>query len=53
MAGEEGYTFNLAIEVCRDRQVDPFPALFARQRNNPESTLWYQLMQTEDAGQAI
>lgn len=52
IAGEEGYEFNLAIEVCRDRQRDPFPTLFARQRENPESALWYQLMQTEDADKA-
>ncbi|MDU1572744.1 MAG: hypothetical protein E6868_05775 [Pantoea sp.] len=53
LAGEEGYAFNLAIEVYRDRQKDPFPILFARQRDMPESTLWYQLMQTEDINQAI
>ncbi|MBP2199915.1 hypothetical protein [Pantoea cypripedii] len=52
LAGEEGYVFNLAIEVCRLRQEDPFPDLFARQRDNPESMLWYQLMQTDDAVQA-
>ncbi|PLR32586.1 hypothetical protein CYR55_18575 [Chimaeribacter californicus] len=52
LAGEEGYAFHLAVDVCRDRQEDPFPALFARQRNNPESSLWYYLMQTEDAYQA-
>lgn len=52
LAGEEGYAFNLAIDVCRDRNVDPFPYLFARQRDKPESTLWYQMMQTEDPAQA-
>lgn len=52
LAGDEDYAFNVAIEVCRARQEDPFPALFARQRDNPESTLWYPLMQTEDADQA-
>lgn len=53
LAGDAGYLFNLAIDVCRDRQNDPFPLLFARQRDMPESTLWYQLMQTEDINQAI
>lgn len=52
LAGEEGYTFNLAIEVCRDRQEDPFPVLYARQRDKPEAKLWYQLMMTENADQA-
>ncbi len=52
LAGEEGYAFNLAIDVCRDRQVDPFPYLFERQSDKPESALWYQMMQTEDPGQA-
>lgn len=52
LAGEEGYAFNLAIEVSRERQSDPFSILLARQRENPQSTLWYQLMRTEDAEQA-
>lgn len=52
LAGEEGYAFNLAIEVSRDRNEDPFPKLFARQHDKPDATLWYQLMQTDDPHQA-
>ena len=51
LAGDEDYVFNLAIEVSRDRNEDPFPKLFARQRDRPDATLWYQLMQTDDPHQ--
>lgn len=46
--GIDGYRFNLAVNVSRLRNQDPWEIIYSRQATNPQDDHWYQLVQTDD-----
>lgn len=45
---DDSMIFHTALKLCREQGGDPWPAIYQRHREQPESGLWYQLMQTDN-----
>lgn len=45
---DDSMIFHTALQLCREQGGDPWPAIYQRHREKPESVLWYQLMQTDN-----
>lgn len=48
LADKDNGQFYSAIRASRLRAQDPWPAVYARQSENPDESLWYHLMQTDN-----